>query len=334
MNTIPRVLVVDDEAAVRRQLRVGLAQHGYEVEESEEGLEALAKIKTARGANPFRFVILDIRLPDIDGLKVLRAIKATYPDLPVVVISGYGDESTSDAVETKRGSAYLDKPFEVETLVAELSKIGHLEEEEATEGPEAGPEAILQESAFVFLRGKPDADVYGIYTKLCFAEGVCYCDPLVGDWDMALLLQASDRTGIDQFIGRHIKSLEEVEAFEVHYSERRRLPKESEAFIQDHDRMQAALRAGEEEADKRKARMLTAYAVLDVDPAKIPLLYMKLSFTDNVVHCDVTDDGRKIILLLQGRLVQEIQATVRNEIRLMPGVLRIKVMNALNFWTK
>jgi DNA-binding Lrp family transcriptional regulator len=80
--------------------------------------------------------------------------------------------------------------------------------------------------------------------------------------------------------------------------------------------------------------MLTAYAILDVDPAKLPLLYMKLSFTDNVVHCDVTDDGRKIILLLQGRLVQEIQATVRNEIRLIPGVLRIKVMNALNFWTK
>jgi hypothetical protein len=61
---------------------------------------------------------------------------------------------------------------------------------------------------------------------------------------------------------------------------------------------------------------------------------MKLSFTDHVVHCDVTDDGRKIILLLQGWLLQEIQATVRNEIRLMPGVLRIKVMNALNFWSK
>ena len=334
MNTTPRVLVVDDEAAVRRQLKVGLAQHGYEVEESEEGLEALEKIKTARGTNPFRFVILDIRLPDIDGLKVLRAIKGTYPDLPVVVISGYGNESTPDAVETKRGSAYLDKPFEMDALVAELGKISPLETEEAKEMPEAAPEVVPLESAFVFLKGKPDADAYGIYMRLCSAEGVCYCDPLVGDWDMVLLLQAASRASMDQLIGRHIISLEEVEAFEVHYSERRRLPKESEAFIQDHERTQAKLRAGQAEADKRQARMLTAYAILDVDPARLPLLYMKLCFTDNVVHCDVTDDGRKIILLFQGRLVQEIQATVRNEIRLMPGVLRIKVMNALNFWTK
>lgn len=334
MNTAPRVLVVDDEAPVRRQLKVGLVQHGYEVEESGDALEALAKIRTARAGNPFHFVILDIRLPDIDGLKVLQAIKDTYPDLPVVVISGYGNESTPDTVESKRGSAYLDKPFEMDTLVSELGRIGHPEVEEAKPVPEAAPAVIPLESAFVFIKGKADADMYGMYTRLFFAEGVCYCDPLVGDCDMVLLLQASDRPGIDRLIRRHLEPLEGVGTFEVHYSERPRLPKESEAFLRDHETMQAAVRAGEEEADKRKPRLLTSYAVLDVEPARLPLLYMKLRFTDNVVHCDVTDGGGKMILLLQGRHAQEIQATVRNEIRLMPGVLRIKVMNALNFWSK
>jgi CheY-like chemotaxis protein len=334
MNTSPRVLVVDDEAPVRRQLKLGLAQHGYEVEESEQGLEALAKIKTARSGNPFHFVILDIRLPDIDGLKVLQAIKGAYPDLPVVVISGYGNEATPDAVESRKGSVYLDKPFDMDALIAELTRIGDSEVVEAEPLPELAPEVVPLESAFVFLKGKADADAYGMYTRLCSAEGVCYCDPLVGDWDMVLLLQAPDRTGIDRLVKRHVGSPDDVGAFEVHYSERPRLPKEYHAFSQDYERMQAAERAGEEQADKRKPRMLTAYALLDVDPERLPLLYIKLSLTDHVVHCDVTDEGRRIVLLLQGRLAQDIQATIRNEIRLMPGVLRIKLMNALNFGSK
>lgn len=334
MITTPRVLIVDDEAPVRRQLKVGLAQHGYEVEESEEGLEAIAKIKTARATNPFRFVILDIRLPDIDGLKVLQAIKGTYPDLPVVVISGYGNESTPDTVERKKGSLYLDKPFDVDTLIAEISKIGPSEGMEAKPLPEAVPEVKPLESAFVFIKAKADVDLYEMYMKLCVAEGVCYCDPLVGDWDMVLLLQASNRKGIDQLVKAHLSRLKEVDSFELHHSERPRLPKEYETFMQDYERKQAAVRAEEGQVDKRKPKMLTAYAVLDVEPDRLSLLYMKLCLTDNVVHCDVTDDGRKIILLLQADLIQEIQMAVRTEIRLMPGVLRIKVMNALNFWTK
>ncbi len=333
MNPTPRVLVVDDEAPIRRQLKVGLVQHGYEVDESEKGLEALAKIRTACTSNPFQFVILDIRLPDMDGLRVLQAIKGTYPDLPVVVISGYGNEGTHEAVEIKKGNAYLDKPFDVDTLIAELTRVAPREGTETTPLPEALPEVKPLQSAFVFIKAKADVDAYEMYMNLYSAKGVCYCDPLVGDWDMVLLLQASDRAGLDQLITRHVESLEEVEAFTVHYSERPRLPKEYETFIADYERT-AAGRTGDEEADKRKPRMLTAYAILDVEPERLPLLYMRLSFTDNVVHCDVTDGGRKIILLLQGQLVQEIQATVRNEIRLMPGVLRIKVMNALNFWTK
>jgi hypothetical protein len=80
--------------------------------------------------------------------------------------------------------------------------------------------------------------------------------------------------------------------------------------------------------------MLTAYALLDVEPARLPLLYMKLRFTDHVVYCDVSDRGRRVLLLLQATLDQELQATLRNEIRVMPGVLRIKLLSALNFWTK
>ena len=333
METHPRVLIVDDEASLRRQLMVGLAQHGYEVDECEEGLPALTKIKTAKSRqNPFGFVILDVRLPDIDGLKILSVLKATYPELPVVVITGYGNEDTVNTVQSREGSAYLDKPFEMETLVSELERIGGQVNEKPHPRVAAEPRPLA--SAFVFIRGSKEADLSDIYSQLYFGDGVCYCDPVLGDWDIILLMQASNHKEIDLCVRHHIESLRDVEAFEIHYCEKPRISEELEQFIEDYEKGRAMERAGSVEMDRRNTRMLTAYAILDVDPSMLSNLYMKLYFTDNVVHCDVADKGKQIIVLLQGISNQEIQSTIRSEIRLMPGVLRIKQLNALNFSTK
>jgi CheY-like chemotaxis protein len=334
METAPKVLVVDDEAPVRRELKVGLVQHGYEVEESGDGLDALTKIRSARASAPFDFVVLDVCLPDIDGLRLLSAIKGTYPQLPVVVISGYGTEATGDSVEQRSGSAYLDKPFEVSTLVAEFTRIAHPEGREPARIPEIPPAVRPLESAFVFVKARPGADAFGLFMRLTGAEGICYCDPLVGDWDLAVLLQAPDRRGIERLIATHLGSSPEVGAYEVHACERPRLPGECAAFLAEYDQMQAAQRRLAGEADRRTSGLLTAYALLDVEPARLALLYMKLRFTDHVIHCDVTDGGRKVLLLLQAGLDQELQETIRTEIRIMPGVLRIKRFTVLNFWSK
>src|SRR5512146_2900069 len=180
MSTHPRVLIVDDEASLRRQLMVGLVQHGYEVDECEEGLSALTKIKAAETKqNPFCCVILDVRLPDIDGLKILSVIKAAYADLPVVVITGYGNEDTVNTVQSHGGSVYLDKPFEMGTLVSVLDRIGNKTEDQI--GAAAAVHEQVLQSALVFIRGAKDADLSDIYSRLSFAEGVCYCDPVLGE---------------------------------------------------------------------------------------------------------------------------------------------------------
>ncbi len=333
MEAHPRVLIVDDEASLRRQLMVGLAQHGYEVEECEEGLPALTKIKAAKSKHrPFGFVILDIRLPDVDGLKILSVLKATYPDLPVVVITGYGNEETISNVQSREGSAYLDKPFEMEALVSELERFRA--EEEAKPRPRAAAEPAVLVSALIFVRGTKDADLPGMYSRLAFADGVCYCDPVLGDWDLVLLMQAPTRRGIDELFNRHLRSLEGIEASEIHYCERPQIPKELEEFIHDYEKARAMELGTDLGADTRRTRLFTSYAVLDVDPLRLANLYMKLYFTDNVVHCDVTDGGKQIVLLMQGISAEEVHAALRNEIRLMPGVLRIKQLNALNFNTK
>jgi hypothetical protein len=151
---------------------------------------------------------------------------------------------------------------------------------------------------------------------------------------MVLLIQAPNRKGIEHLAKLHIESLKDMEAFEVHHCEKPPISKDLESFIQDYEKSQAMEQSGAVGTDKRSLRMLTSYVVLDVDPSSLSNLYMKLYFTDNVVHCDVTDSGKQIILLLQGISAQEIQSTIRGQIRLMPGVLRIKQLNALNFSTK
>jgi len=333
MSTNPRVLIVDDEAPLRRQLMLGLAQHGYEVDECEEGVSALSKIKAAESKqNPFRCVILDVRLPDIDGLKILSVIKAIYADLPVVVITGFGTEDTINTVQSHGGSVYLDKPFEVRELVSEIERILPKAEDKPETKAAAAPQALT--SALVFIRGTKDADLADMYSKLYLGDGVCYCDPVLGEWDIVLLVQAQNRKSLHQIVQGHIQSLKDVEAFEVHCCEKPSLSKDLEEFIQDYEKVQAMSKDESGTMDGRNIRMLTSYAILDVDPGKLSNLYMKLYFTDNIVHCDVTDGGKQIILLLQGTSTQEIQNALRNEIRLMPGVLRIKQLNTLNFSTK
>ena len=271
MSTQPRVLIVDDEAALRRQLMVGLSQHGYEVDECEEGLSALTKIKAAEAKQkPFSCVILDVRLPDIDGIKILSVIRAAYADLPVVVITGFGTRDMMDAVQNQGGSVYLDKPFGMDTLVSLLDRFEEKEEGKAKPRPDAEPQTPT--SALVFVRGEKEADLSEIYSKLCFADGVCYCDPVLGEWDLVLLVQAPNRKSIEQIVHRHLRSVKDVEAFEIHYCEKPVISKELEEFIHDYEKVQAMENADGGTMDGRNVRMLTSYAILDVDPARLSSL--------------------------------------------------------------
>jgi CheY-like chemotaxis protein len=330
MRENQRMLVVDDEASIRRNLAVGMAQRGYEVDSCEMGLSALEKIEAARRSGlPHNFVILDIRLPDIDGLQLLKMIKDVYPDLPVVVISGYGDQQTEEWVKEHHGSAYLDKPFEIEALEAEIRKIGPPEEERVPR-PEARTETLRSQSAYVFLRGKPDADLTGVFTALSFAERVCYCDAVTGDWDIVLLVQAPDRRGIWEWVARNVQPLPEIKKFEIHHSERPVLGKDIESFIHHHELMQVAEGMSEEVADRRTRQLLSAYILLEIDSSCVPSLYATYYFDEDVVYCDVTDHGTMAVLLVQGRTCDAIRQAVFR-LRSRPGVLRATTLNIMKF---
>jgi len=111
-----RVLVVDDDRAVRESLRRSLAFNGYDVHLASDGAEALAGI----GAIAPDVVVMDVMMPKLDGLEATRALRAAGNDVPVIVLTAR--DAVGDRVEGLDAGAddYLTKPFALEELLARL----------------------------------------------------------------------------------------------------------------------------------------------------------------------------------------------------------------------
>jgi signal transduction histidine kinase/HD-like signal output (HDOD) protein/ActR/RegA family two-component response regulator len=121
LRHVPRMLVVDDEVHVRALISEALIEAGYEVEQANNGLAALQILRQT----PVDLITLDIRMPRMDGMSVLRAVRQRQPGLPVVVITGLAQE---DEIATARElgiSAFIRKPFEMNELLDEIRKALH-----------------------------------------------------------------------------------------------------------------------------------------------------------------------------------------------------------------
>ncbi len=114
-----RVLVIDDEAAIRDSLRMILEYEDYQFMGAASGQEALDVVRRERPD----IVLLDIKMPGMDGMEVLRKLRALDEGLPVVMISGHGNTAT--AVEAIRSGAidFLDKPLSSERVIVTLRNV-------------------------------------------------------------------------------------------------------------------------------------------------------------------------------------------------------------------
>jgi FixJ family two-component response regulator/glycine cleavage system H lipoate-binding protein len=113
-NPKARILAVDDEAVVLDSLRKILVMAGYSIDTVERGQEALGLIQR----RDYDFVFVDLRMPDMDGVEVTKAVKHLRPDIDVIVVTGYA--SIESAVATMKYGAmdYIQKPFTEDELTA------------------------------------------------------------------------------------------------------------------------------------------------------------------------------------------------------------------------
>ena len=114
-----KILVVDDEQAVRESLRRSLRFNGYEVLTANDGLEA---VETVRAENP-ELVILDVMMPNMDGLEVCRTLRSEGWDRPILVLTARDGVSDRVAGLDAGADDYLPKPFALEELLARVRSL-------------------------------------------------------------------------------------------------------------------------------------------------------------------------------------------------------------------
>ncbi len=123
-----KILVVDDDEGVRQVLSQSLSEAGYRVSVAESGEKAVAAVRE----ETFDLVILDMVLPRVDGIEVLKEITALRPEIPVVMITGYASVETAIKAMKMGAVDYIVKPFrmeEVELVVGKALERSHLRRE-------------------------------------------------------------------------------------------------------------------------------------------------------------------------------------------------------------
>ena len=146
MKPAARILIVDDEEVVRLSYMRILASADCQV----EAVWTWTQVKQAMDEEPFDLVLLDLRMPGMDGLEVLRALKARWPDSEVIVITGYPTLASAKEAVTLGAYDYLTKPVGPAQVIAAanaamLHKLWALHDDSACAAPsdqeKSGPEA-------------------------------------------------------------------------------------------------------------------------------------------------------------------------------------------------
>ena len=321
MNT--RVLLVDDEVAIRRQLRESLAQSGFEVAESGDALGALRLIERgAREGRPFGLVVADMVLPDVDGLKLLSIIKSRYPDLKVVVTSGHsGEETTEEEVQSARGDGFMAKPISTDDLASMLAKLDLI-----TAQPEAAA-TTTSSSSYVFVAVASDADPMEVYQALAKEDGVVCCDAVrSGEHQILLLVHGATHEEIDARVSDLVRRISGIDGCETVHMRQPYIADEISAFIMDYHREHE-----DDEFFHRTPNRIGVYLRLDVFPGVMADLYARLYFLDEVVELDASVDGEQLVVLLQAADFERIHRVVSQRIRLMEGIQRIRELKVIPF---
>jgi two-component system nitrogen regulation response regulator NtrX len=121
-----RILIVDDDENIRNTLKAILEDEGYVVDAAVTGGEAIQKTqKTA-----YNVALLDIRLPDMEGVDLLKLIKDSVPRTRKIMLTGYPSMQNAIAALNKNADAYLVKPIEIENLLATVKNQLKLQEGE------------------------------------------------------------------------------------------------------------------------------------------------------------------------------------------------------------
>ena len=315
-----RVLIIDDEAEIRRNLTFGLTQEDYSVISCPDGISAIHELNQSRNKGlAYDYLITDIFMPDIDGLKILKVIKNQYPDLPVLVITGFGDERLMMTALAEHNTGFLNKPFEIPELVEALEELspGKTATDSVTEYVDDGMREST--SAYLTIKITDSENSMEIFDKLYSMPGIQSCDAVRGDFDVILLVQAESAEEITKVFDS-VRAIEGIEVLSMSQVERPKLDRDVDEFI---DSYQKAVKQ-EAAAGARRQPGTMSYIIVDIDPDAIQQIFTTIFFIDEVVVCDVIENGTKMVGMITGSGAVGKTPRIIEKLSNVDGVLRVR----------
>ncbi len=124
----PRILIVDDDDSITSRLKIILEAKGYIVDTASTGKEAVQKTEE----ESYNIALLDIRLPDMEGIELLNIMKDNVPKMRKIMVTGYPSIQNAVTSLNRKADAYLIKPVSIETLLATIRDQLRQQKEEKT----------------------------------------------------------------------------------------------------------------------------------------------------------------------------------------------------------
>jgi len=328
MNTKRRkILLIDDESSIRRNLTLSLSQLGYDTEPAENGVNGLKKLDLFMRHNitPVA-VVIDIQLPDILGTKLAAIIKFRYPGIPVILITGYVDKFNPEEIIDFDIKALIQKPFNAEKLV-EYFDAKHL----IDILPENDNNVETSKSGYILIKLEKDAKFSEIYNKLYYMDNTVYCDTTKGDYDIFMLINGNSSEEVISIAMDKVAKIEgvnEVEFLEVinpllDDATNEILNAAEDTFSDDPSGIAK---------DRNMKNKVCSYILLDVEKEKLNAIYPVLKLDENVVFCDYTSHEHNIVLFVQGALYSDVDNFIEEKILPLQGILKIKKFPVVNIY--
>jgi CheY-like chemotaxis protein len=315
-----RVLIIDDEAEIRRNLTIGLTQEGYSAVACPDGISAIHELNASQEKGiAYDYLITDIFMPDIDGLKILKVIKIQHPDLPVLVITGFGDEALKLKALSEPNTGYLDKPFEIPDLVEALEDLAPGSMRKAARPAEASAEGARESvSAYLTVRISDPSRSMEIFNQIHKMPGIQKCEAVRGDFDIIILVQGPSADDVKTIFNK-IRAIPGVEISSTSGVQRPKLDRDVNEFVRIYGE---TIKARSQEKRSRQPGT-TSYVIVDIDKNAIQQIFTTVFFIDEVIFCDVIEDGSKLVGMITGEGMGR-KSRIVEKLSQIDGVLRVR----------
>lgn len=320
---LKRALTIDEDVETRRNLRQSLMGVGWQVEEAASGLAGLEEIRhhSAEGAG-FNCIFSAAILPDLDSKLLLRALRAQFPRLPLIVLTAYPEDSDRTAMLQLPLLSYLEKPVELPGLLEELARFDF-----STSTIDAEPviqaAAAPQFEAYAYLRFKAKSQAAELFGQLSALPGVRFASAVKGDFDMILRLSAASADEL-ALQCEHVRQVQGVVAL-IDKLEPPRIGREIESLLAHYE----AVSGAEREAHLAE-HPTNAYLLIDIDRYQLERIYTSVMLTEGVVSCQVAGGGSKLVVLMSGAVRPEVVRHVLGKIAVMDGIRRVREATVIN----